>query len=155
MELLEQVFHEQGVHTMADIREVLSGQISIADQVPMEGDIRDDPFVMDLDDHHYRGEIGYLPHHYVRFPMVGQAVPPMAAVEALARFATTAVTHGQRVIFVSSHPAPSAMCAARTLHLTIGGTIQGAIMAVNKADDRAFADDAVLDVILALGGGAK
>jgi hypothetical protein len=79
----------------------------------------------------------------------------MADVEKIARFASGVIVQGARVVFVSLHPVPRAMCAARTMHLSVGGTIQGAIMAVNKVDGTAFEDDRVLDVMLVLGGAAK
>jgi hypothetical protein len=140
---------------VADIKDVLTGQLAISDQLPLEAESGDDPLIVDLDDHKYTGQIGYLPRHYLRYPMVGIVIPHMADVEKVARFASGVIVQGARVVFVSLHPVPRAMCAARTMHLSVGGTIQGAIMAVNRVDGTAFEDDRVLDVMLVLGGAAK
>jgi len=140
---------------MAEIREVLAGRLSIAGQVPTETDCANNPLVVDLDDHRYNGTAAFIPHYYARYPLVNVAVPQMTEVETIARFATSVLLRGHPVIIVSTGPVPRAMVAARTMHLTIGGTIQGAILAVNKADDTAFSDDRVVDVMLALGGGAR
>lgn len=140
---------------MAELRDVLAGQIVIADVLPTEGECAGDPFVLDLDDHHYQGTVGFLPRYYVRYPMAGDLVPMVADVVKASAFASNIVVHGRKVIFVSSHPVPRAMCAARTIQLTFGGTIQGAMLQVNRADDRAFGDDRVLQVMLALGGGSQ
>jgi hypothetical protein len=140
---------------MAGIREVLAGQLAISGQVPTEAECSGDPLVVDLDDHKFNGTVGFIPHHYTRYPLVNSAVPQMTEVETIARFATSVLLRGHRVIVVSTGPVPRAMVAARTLHLTVGGTIQGAIMAVSKVDARAFDTDAVLEVMVALGGGAR
>jgi hypothetical protein len=141
---------------VADIKDVLTGQLAISEQFPLEGEGGEDPFVIDLDDHHYHGTPAVSHRHYMRYPMVGNGgMPHMADVEKVARFASGVLVQGMRVVFVSLHPVPRAMCAARTMHLSVGGTIQGAIMAVNKVDGTAFEDDRVLDVMLALGGAAK
>jgi hypothetical protein len=80
---------------VADIKDVLTGQLAISEQIPTEADLTDDPLVVDLDDHQYNGQIGFLPRHYLRYPMVGSAVPHMADVEKIARFASGVIVQGR------------------------------------------------------------
>jgi len=139
---------------MSDLRDVLSGQILVTDQIPTEGECAFDPLVADLDDRGGQVPAEFLPRRYVRVPMPG-AVPNMIEVDMVARYASANALHGRAVIFVSAHPVPRSMCAARCVQVTIGGTIQSAMLLVNKADPRAFDDDKVVDVMLAIGGGVQ